>query len=88
MDKSYSKELQPAEQEPASTLPGALFRENSFDQDAEDTQVRMSNFGDAEGEQDEDLDVPDNEPPAFRSLEEELEPAGDSLDEEETVTPA
>lgn len=51
-----------------------IFHKDGYDQDAEDTQAQMSNFGDdgGEGERDDDLDVEDNEPPAFRSLEQEL----------------
>jgi hypothetical protein len=44
-----------------------LFREQSYDQDAEDSKVQLPNFDD------DDLDLPDNEAPAFRSLEAELE---------------
>lgn len=44
-----------------------LFREQSYDRDAEDSNVELPNFDD------DDLDVPDNEAPAFRSLEAELE---------------
>lgn len=46
-----------------------LFRSQGYDQDAEDNQVQMQSFDD------EDLDVADSEPPAFRSLEAELEGA-------------
>lgn len=46
-----------------------LFREQSYDRDADDTGVTMQSF------EDDDLDVADSEPPAFRTLESELEPA-------------
>ena len=51
-----------------------LFRSQSYDNDAEDSNVHMQSF------EDETLDVADNEPPAFRSLEAELDDAGDDGD--------
>ena len=51
----------------APTTP--LFRSQNYDQDAEDRNTHMESFDD------EDLDVADNEPPAFRSLGDELESA-------------
>ena len=44
-----------------------LLREQSYDRDAEDNQVDMQSFDD------DDLDVQDDEAPAFRSLEAELD---------------
>jgi len=44
-----------------------LFREQSYDQDAEDNKIDLPSF------EDDNLDVTDSEPPAFRSLESELE---------------
>ncbi|KAK5120505.1 hypothetical protein LTR85_006160 [Meristemomyces frigidus] len=56
----------------APTTP--LLREQTYDLDAEDNEVQMRTF------EDDDLDVDDSEPPAFRSLESELEPvAADEL---------
>ncbi|KAK1821985.1 hypothetical protein LTR12_003509, partial [Friedmanniomyces endolithicus] len=50
-----------------------LFREQSYDRDAEDSRVHMQSF-----EDDDDLDIADSAPPAFRSLGDELEtPAED-----------
>ncbi|KXL49442.1 hypothetical protein M433DRAFT_132612 [Acidomyces richmondensis BFW] len=49
--------------EGSSTL---LFREQNYDRDAEDSEAHMQSFAD------DDLDVPDSEAPAFRSLEAEL----------------
>jgi hypothetical protein len=51
----------------APTTP--LFRSQNYDQDAEDHNVSMQSF------EDEDLDIADNGPPAFRSLEDELDTA-------------
>ncbi|KAK5134158.1 hypothetical protein LTR08_006933 [Meristemomyces frigidus] len=51
----------------APTTP--LFREQSYDQDAEDNEMPSQIF------EDDDLDIADSEPPAFRSLETELEPS-------------
>ena len=51
----------------APTTP--LFRSQSYDRDAEDNEVSMRSF------EDEDLDIADNAPPAFRSLEDELDTA-------------
>ena len=70
---------------PRSRVPSAssegpttpLFRSQSYDQDAEDNNVTMQSF---EGE-DEDLDIADNQPPAFRSLEDELDTAVEDDDE-------
>ncbi|KAK0926157.1 hypothetical protein LTR91_007886 [Friedmanniomyces endolithicus] len=54
-----------------------LFREQSYDRDAEDSRVHLHSFED-EDDDDLDLDVADSAPPAFRSLEDELEsPAGE-----------
>lgn len=54
-----------------------LFREQSYDRDAEDHKVDMQTF------EDDDLDdVADSEPPAFRSLEAELEIEGGGMEEE------
>ena len=79
----------PAEQpvqEEAPITPPELFRENSYDQDAEDTDARMSNFGETEAEGDETLDdMVDDEPPAFRSLEDELGPPSTSRGEDEEL---
>ena len=59
----------PSASSEAPTTP--LFRSQSYDQDAEDNNATMQSF---EGE-DEDLDIADNHPPAFRSLEDELDTA-------------
>ncbi|KAK0783253.1 hypothetical protein LTR75_014166 [Friedmanniomyces endolithicus] len=45
-----------------------LFREQSYDRDAEDSRVHMQSF-----EDDDDLDIADSAPPAFRSLGDELD---------------
>jgi len=50
----------------SETSSTPLFREQSYDQDAEDSEVRMQSFAD------DDLDVPDSDAPAFRNLEAEL----------------
>jgi chromosome segregation ATPase len=74
--RAESKQPEPAQQRQSSissdrpTTP--LFRPQSYDQDAEDSKVTMQDFGD------EDLDIADSEPPAFRSLEAELEADGDA----------
>ena len=72
--------VEPRHAEHATTDPGhpalfpdlplspSLFREQSYDQDAEDSNVQ------AHTHQDDDLNVPDSEPPAFRTLEAEFEP--------------
>ncbi|KAK0868332.1 hypothetical protein LTS02_003646 [Friedmanniomyces endolithicus] len=50
-----------------------LFREQSYDRDAEESRVHMQSF-----EDDDDLDIADSAPPAFRSLGDELDsPAGE-----------
>ncbi|TKA81464.1 hypothetical protein B0A55_02925 [Friedmanniomyces simplex] len=46
-----------------------LFREQSYDRDAEDSRLHLQSF------EDDDLDIADSAPPAFRSIEEELDPA-------------
>ena len=46
-----------------------LFRSQNYDQDAEDNSAHMQSF------EDDDLEIADNRPPAFRSLEAELESA-------------
>ena len=79
------KSRQPSTASDAPTTP--LFRSQSYDQDAEDHEVRMQDFEDEEGaDEDEDLDVADDAPPAFRtggsnasnrSLGDELEGLGD-----------
>ena len=56
-----------------------LFRPHSYDDDAEDNQVHLQSFD--ETIEDEDLDIADNQPPAFRSLDLELEAA----DEDESL---
>ncbi|OQO12014.1 hypothetical protein B0A48_02653 [Cryoendolithus antarcticus] len=63
-----------AEELPTTPLgtPG-LFGEHGYDTDAKDTHLR-SPYG-TDASQDDDLDVTDAEPPAFRSLADELEPA-------------
>lgn len=85
MDVPRPKSRQPSTASDGPTTP--LFRSQSYDQDAEDHQeVRMQDFEDDEEEEegDEDLDVADDAPPAFRtggarSLEDEL---GDFGEEE------
>ncbi|KAK5168097.1 uncharacterized protein LTR77_006665 [Saxophila tyrrhenica] len=67
---SLSHSREPSGMSDGPTTP--LFRSQSYDKDAEDHSVNMQSF------EDEDLDVADNRPPAFRSLEAEL----DSADEE------
>lgn len=77
----------PAEQaakDDAPATPPELFREHSYDQDAEDTNAQMSNFGETEAEGDETLDdMADDAPPAFRSLEDELGPPSTTVGEDE-----
>ena len=46
-----------------------LFRSQNYDQDAEDNTAHMESF------EDDDLEIADNRPPAFRSLDDELESA-------------
>lgn len=75
---------EPDVQDDAPSTPPEIFGEDNYDQDAEDAQAKMSNFGEADGEGDETLDdMADNEPPAFRSLEDELGPP--STTEEEAM---
>ncbi|KAK4507441.1 hypothetical protein PRZ48_001176 [Zasmidium cellare] len=65
--KPRSRHASATEERPSTPL----FREQSYDQDAEDHKVDMQTF------EDDDLDdVADSEPPAFRSLEAELEDEG------------
>lgn len=61
--RSHSRQVSASSDVP--TTP--LLREQSYDLDAEDNEVHMQSF------EDDDLDVADSEPPAFRSLEAELE---------------
>ncbi|KAK6395237.1 hypothetical protein LTR65_000707 [Meristemomyces frigidus] len=61
---SHSRQVSSSSDAP--TTP--LLREQSYDLDAEDNEIHMQSF------EDDDLDVADSEPPAFRSLESELEP--------------
>nr|OQO23589.1 hypothetical protein B0A51_08091 [Rachicladosporium sp. CCFEE 5018] len=65
----------PLDEELPSTPLGTpgLFGDHSYDTDAKDTHLH-SPYG-TEASQDDDLDVTDAEPPAFRSLADELEPA-------------
>ena len=58
----------------APTTP--LFHSQNYDCDAEDNQAHMESF------EDEDLDIADNQPPAFRSLELELEDATTPMESE------
>ena len=68
------KNRRPSTTSETSTAP--LFRTQSYDQDAEDSKVNIQTF--EEGFDDDNLDeMPDNQPPAFRSLESELEDVGD-----------
>ncbi|KAF2722648.1 hypothetical protein K431DRAFT_293283 [Polychaeton citri CBS 116435] len=53
-----------------------LFHKQTYDDDAENNNAHL------EGLEDEDLDIEDSEPPAFRSLEDEME-GGSYQDEEE-----
>ncbi|KAK3051646.1 hypothetical protein LTR09_007301 [Extremus antarcticus] len=62
---SLAHSRQPSALSDGPTTP--LFRSQSYDQDAEDNSVHMQSF------EDEDLDVADSQPPAFRSLEAELD---------------
>jgi len=59
------------------TTPPEDFTANEFDEDADVAQTQITDFDDdleAEAEGDESLDdLDDNQPPAFRSLEEELD---------------
>lgn len=59
----YSRQVSESSQLPITPL----FRDQSYDRDAEDSKVQMQSF------EDEDLNVADSKPPAFRSLEAELE---------------
>jgi hypothetical protein len=64
-----SHSRQPSGASDAPTTP--LFRSQSYDKDAEDSSVHMQAYDD------EDLEVADNQPPVFRSLEAELDGAGE-----------
>ena len=67
------KSRQPSTTSETSITP--LFRSQSYDQDAKDSKDHMQNL--EESYEDDNLDgIPDNQPPAFRSLEDELEDAG------------
>jgi hypothetical protein len=65
------------------STPPEEFTANEFDQDATDAHSQIPDFDDdpePEADGDESLDdLDDNQPPAFRSLEEELD------DEESTI---
>jgi hypothetical protein len=55
------------------TTPPEDFTAHEFDEDADVAQTQITDFDDDEVEGDESLDdLDDNQPPAFRSLEEEL----------------
>lgn len=66
---AFQHSREPSEVSQTSEPP--LFRSQSYDNDAEDSKVHMESF------EDETLDIADNEPPAFRSLEAELDGAAD-----------
>jgi len=71
--KQSSKRTSDTPETPATPL----LRSQSYDQDAQDSKMPMQDLDGAEGSDDDNLnDVPDNQPPAFRSLESELEDAG------------
>lgn len=83
---SKAQGKQPVTEDPST--PPELFTANEYDQDAEDAHSQIPDFDEPEAEDaegDEDLDdVLDNQPPAFRSLEDELdEPSTVGGDEDE-----
>lgn len=83
---SKAQGKQPVTEDPST--PPELFTANEYDQDAEDAHAQIPDFDEPETEEaegDEDLDdVLDNQPPAFRSLEDELdEPSTVGGDEDE-----
>ncbi|KAK5738706.1 hypothetical protein LTR17_005838 [Elasticomyces elasticus] len=63
--ESHAEDDAPPDPSEGPTTP--LLREQSYDMDAEDSKVYMQSF-----EDDDDLDVSDTAPPAFRSLKDEL----------------
>jgi len=68
--------------EPRPTTP-TLFREQSYDRDAEDSGAHMPTF------EDDDLDdVADSQPPAFRSLEDEMLEPEESDTSTSAIVPA
>ena len=75
---SYTAPSRSYHRQPSSEGPATpLFREQNYDEDAaEDNSVHMQAF------EDDDLDVADSEPPAFRSLEAELGQDDNSMDSE------
>jgi hypothetical protein len=72
---SFTESLRPSHSRQPSAAsdapPTPLFRSQSYDKDAEDSSVHMQAYDD------EDLEVADNQPPVFRSLEAELDGAGE-----------
>ncbi|KAM0723286.1 hypothetical protein Q7P37_001487 [Cladosporium fusiforme] len=81
---SKAQGKQPVAEDPAT--PPELFTANEYDQDAEDAHAQMPDFDETEleAEGDEDLDdVADNQPPAFRSLEDELDEPSTIVGDEE-----